>query len=563
VALAEDGPRLRPVDAVDRVRFTMHFQPIVDVRARKVFAYEALCRPQDERFKSPQDLIEAAVRAGRVGELGRLQRSVAVKKCSGWPLFLNIEPNEFNHGWLVRPDDPVFRHRWPVYLEITENVPLKFFEQCHSVLSELRKKGVLLAIDDLGAGFSNLKYIAELEPDIVKLDRDLVAGVRYGTREFGLLESIARLCHEMGARVVSEGVETPEEFEAVARAEVDYCQGYLLARPAAAPSEVKWADFDSFDAGTRGESSAADGDVGGPWVAAGEGALDSSSEAAVRALRQQLERAQRSLDESEKNRKYMLYQLRLLSAEDESELPEEDEPEPTPVPAAGVGRSDSVASLRLPGLDRVRPRFVALAAALLVFGFSAVLALLRDSSPPAFTGADASVRTGRPATRLAALNRGRRLRTAVASRKAASLPPEPAIEVSEVPEPVPPSVVDLDPKAEIESRIADWARAWAEHRSEDYLGFYAEGFEPPEGLSRGEWEAQRRVRVGRPGALLIAVDGTAIELRDADSARASFVQSYESATYSDRVMKTLELVREDGEWRIAAERAVELVASGA
>ena len=223
---------------IDRGLLHMHYQPIVDLRTREIFAQEALCRPRSRRLKSPMDLVAAAVRAGRIGELGRLQRLQAVKNCPDWPLFLNIEPHEFDQGWLVRPDDPLFRHRRPVYLEITETVPISFFDQCQSVLAELREKGVLLAIDDLGAGFSNLKYITELEPDIVKLDRELVKGVSSGTRQFDLLQSITLLCHRMGAKVVAEGVETEEELQAVVQADVDYCQGYLLARPALLPPEI-------------------------------------------------------------------------------------------------------------------------------------------------------------------------------------------------------------------------------------------------------------------------------------------------------------------------------------
>ncbi len=61
-------------------------------------------------------------------------------------------------------------------VEITESVPIKYFSQCHWVLAEIRQKGISLAIDDLGAGFSNLKYISDLQPEIVKLDRELIVG---------------------------------------------------------------------------------------------------------------------------------------------------------------------------------------------------------------------------------------------------------------------------------------------------------------------------------------------------------------------------------------------------
>ena len=75
-------------------------------------------------------------------------------------------------------------------LEITEGVPLESFERCQSMVAEVRGRGVRLAIDDLGAGYSNLKYIADLRPKLVKLDRELIAGVTPGNRGFKLVRSI-------------------------------------------------------------------------------------------------------------------------------------------------------------------------------------------------------------------------------------------------------------------------------------------------------------------------------------------------------------------------------------
>ena len=74
---------------LDEGLFAMHFQPIVDLRSRAVFAYESLCRPERDYFKSPVALIDAAVKAERIGELGRLQRTKAVKGCGDHSLFVN------------------------------------------------------------------------------------------------------------------------------------------------------------------------------------------------------------------------------------------------------------------------------------------------------------------------------------------------------------------------------------------------------------------------------------------------------------------------------------------
>ncbi|HUJ63296.1 MAG TPA: EAL domain-containing protein [Kofleriaceae bacterium] len=214
------------------------FQPLVDLKTRKVFAYEALARTNAPEFDGPLALFDAAVAASCTGELGRVLRAMSLDGCTTHPLFLNIHPAELNQPFVVQPDDPIFQHSEDVYLEITEAVPLSHFRLCQNMLDEVRGRGVHLVVDDLGAGYSNLKYIADLLPRIVKLDRGLIAGLTRNTRLFKLVAAIVRLCSELDSRVVAEGVETREELDAVIAAGARYAQGYLLARPAFPPPPV-------------------------------------------------------------------------------------------------------------------------------------------------------------------------------------------------------------------------------------------------------------------------------------------------------------------------------------
>lgn len=214
------------------------YQPIVDVNTGKVFAYEALARSKSPAFKGPLELLAAAIEDKVMGELGHLLRQLTIEGCPGKPLFVNVNPNEFDEGWLVRTDDPIFFHDDQVYLEITESAPLSHFTFCSSVLQEIRGKGVRLVIDDFGAGYSNLRYIAELVPDIVKLDMNLVHGISKNERTRRLVRSIVTLCNDMGSRVVAEGIEERDDFLAVRDAGVHFGQGYLLAKPAFPPPPV-------------------------------------------------------------------------------------------------------------------------------------------------------------------------------------------------------------------------------------------------------------------------------------------------------------------------------------
>ena len=208
------------------------YQPIVSLSTMETFAHEALVRSNSPHWVNPPKLFDEAIRARCVGALGRAIRELSTNLCPGVPLFLNVHPNEFDESWLVQPDDPIFTHDSQIYLEVTESVPLTHFAYCHSVLREIRGKGVALAVDDLGAGYSNLKYIADLKPEVVKLDRTLVADLADDRRTQVLVRHIVQLCHELGARVVAEGIEQETEMKVVIDCGADYGQGYYFARPA-------------------------------------------------------------------------------------------------------------------------------------------------------------------------------------------------------------------------------------------------------------------------------------------------------------------------------------------
>ncbi|MFT3694941.1 MAG: EAL domain-containing protein [Kofleriaceae bacterium] len=219
------------------------YQPVVNLRTQEVFAYEALARPKSPDFDGPLSLFAAAVEHNCTGELGRMLREMAIEDVPDQRLFVNIHPAELNEKWLVQPNDPIFQHSQDLYLEITESIPLSHFHLCQSILSEVRDRGVHLVVDDLGAGYSNLKYIADLHPRVVKLDRGLVAGLKIGSRLFKLVSSIVVLCRDLGAMVVAEGIETVDELQAVIAAGAHFGQGYLLARPAFPLPEVKWPEM--------------------------------------------------------------------------------------------------------------------------------------------------------------------------------------------------------------------------------------------------------------------------------------------------------------------------------
>ena len=102
--------------------------------------------------------------------------------------------------------------------------------------------------------------------------------------------------------------------------------------------------------------------------------------------------------------------------------------------------------------------------------------------------------------------------------------------------------------------MRSWAAAWSAQRVDDYLAAYSSSFAPADGLGRREWASRRRNRISRPASIRVSLGDLRATALGADRVRIDFEQAYETPSYADTVRKTLELVLEDGGWKIAAER---------
>jgi EAL domain-containing protein (putative c-di-GMP-specific phosphodiesterase class I) len=210
------------------------FQPILDLRTQRTFAYEALVRTDEESLKRADVLIATAERLGRIHDLGRTVRAQVARAAPGVPddalIFVNVHGLEltdedlFSDGCALAPLAP------RVVLEITERIGLDAVAGPARV-AMLRRRGFRIAVDDLGAGYAALGAIATLEPEIVKLDMSLIRDIDQHATKRRVVGAIATLCRELGSRVIAEGVETQAELGAVRDLGIDLVQGYLLARP--------------------------------------------------------------------------------------------------------------------------------------------------------------------------------------------------------------------------------------------------------------------------------------------------------------------------------------------
>src|SRR5262249_41950432 len=123
-------------------------------------------------------------------------------------------------------------------LEITENVLMSEAHQCLACLRQLYEMGVTLAIDDFGAGYSSLSYLRRLPVDVLKIDRSFITGLRAG--EDAIVRSTIDLAHDLGLKVVAEGVESRMERDHLRELACDAAQGHYLASPCEAPEIRRW-----------------------------------------------------------------------------------------------------------------------------------------------------------------------------------------------------------------------------------------------------------------------------------------------------------------------------------
>ena len=221
----------------------MAFQPIVEVSTRSIFAYEALLRTDEEALRRPDIFIATAERLDKIQLLGRTVRAKVAARAPEAPegvlLFVNVHGLELTDEDLFAASAPLSQLAPKVIIEITERTGLDPAAGPARV-AMLRRLGYRIAVDDLGAGYAALGALATLEPEIVKLDMSLIRDLDRHATKRRIVTAITALCHEMGSRVVGEGVETEAERTACIDSGIDLLQGYLFARPAKAFLPVSW-----------------------------------------------------------------------------------------------------------------------------------------------------------------------------------------------------------------------------------------------------------------------------------------------------------------------------------
>ena len=213
------------------------FQPIVSVATGSLLAVESLTR----LTRAPRDLqhlFEGARNAGFGFELEALCVRSALALHDGMSAGTLVAINLSPEGLRSHASASF----WPtdlsgVIIEITEQ-DAPDLDEVGAALSLLRERGAALAVDDVGSGYAGLLRIADLRPDFVKIDKQIVSGPADTSARTAVLDALVTFSHRLGAAVIAEGVEDLADLELLAAMDVDYAQGYAIGRPSWPPEPV-------------------------------------------------------------------------------------------------------------------------------------------------------------------------------------------------------------------------------------------------------------------------------------------------------------------------------------
>ncbi len=235
--------------ALDNKEFRLHYQPQFDLRSGELVGVEALLRWHHPTagLVPPIRFIPLAEENGLIlpigiWVLGEACRQNAAWQRMGYPpirMAVNVSALQFARPDFVQTvsetlDASGLAPRW-LELELTESLLMRDIDAVRLRLAELRKLGVAISIDDFGTGYSSLAYLQQLPIDTLKIDRafvrELHAGVDASSPPATLVKTVLSLAHNLGMKVVAEGVETTEQRDFLRNSACELGQGYLFARP--------------------------------------------------------------------------------------------------------------------------------------------------------------------------------------------------------------------------------------------------------------------------------------------------------------------------------------------
>jgi len=223
---------VRMAMAADSLRIV--FQPVYDIARRRIHGFECLSRFDVEPRRPPDQWFNAAHGVGLGMELELLAIRKALAALPAFPdsvqLNVNCSPALIISGTL----EPLLYDGTDlsrVVLEVTEHAIVTDYVALAEALEPFRARGAVLAVDDAGAGYSSMRHILNLQPEVIKLDISITQSIDRDNHRRALAKGLISFAHEIGSLIVAEGVEKAPELDVLRQLGVDYAQGYYLARP--------------------------------------------------------------------------------------------------------------------------------------------------------------------------------------------------------------------------------------------------------------------------------------------------------------------------------------------
>lgn len=226
--------------AIEKDQLFLLYQPIVNTGMQKIIRYEALIRWQfGDKMVSPLDFISIAEQSGQIIQIGAWVLNQACKSAMQWQTFHDsgvsvnvstvqlLDENFVNCVKVALTNSGLPPSK--LNLEITESLICSDIVLAKKVLEEIKKLGVTIAIDDFGTGYSSLSQIGQLPINCVKVDRHFVANMK--TSGGVILRAATMIAREMSLNIVAEGVEDPEQLNALQAIGIETFQGYFFAKP--------------------------------------------------------------------------------------------------------------------------------------------------------------------------------------------------------------------------------------------------------------------------------------------------------------------------------------------
>lgn len=273
--LDDEGHQWRLIEelrlAVAGGQLVLHYQPQLDLHRGEVQAVEALVRWPHPRLGliAPAKFLPIAEEAGLMDALTRWVLTQALQQCAAWraegramTVAVNVSPSSLlEPGFTDLVSESLNSCQLPpdaLIIEITETSVVADFERSNQVITTLRQLGVIVSIDDFGAGFTSLAHLSSLAVGELKLDRTFITGLGIDgdrDRDLQLVRATIELGHAMGLRVVAEGIEDAATLELLSELGCDLAQGYYICTPKPA-DEITFRPYDEgpvpLAAGTSG-----------------------------------------------------------------------------------------------------------------------------------------------------------------------------------------------------------------------------------------------------------------------------------------------------------------------